>query len=288
MLVLTHRHLKLFFKNPYAILLSLASSFVILSLYFLFIRDFMIVAIHDMQIDNSYVTQFVDELMISGLLIVINATSMLSILSIFINDKSKNIIKDFLIAPLHKVKIYYSYILACIICSMFISFFVFLCTHLCLSYYYETFYTISYCTHILIILFISSLIASHLLFLAAFFISSITSFSNIANLFGVLIGFCTGVYIPISYYPAIIRNATFLFPLSQTTSIIRQFSTQDTLSSLTKAYPNEVKDTLSSVFGIRLEWRNMMISQSQQLLILFLSFLILFILTILICCKSKK
>ena len=47
MKVLIYRHLKLFFKNPVNIILSFLSSGVIISLYFLFIRDFTIKAVSD-------------------------------------------------------------------------------------------------------------------------------------------------------------------------------------------------------------------------------------------------
>ncbi|MCI8567795.1 MAG: hypothetical protein HFG48_00580, partial [Bacilli bacterium] len=70
-LTLIKRHLKIFMKKPSNIFLSLLSSLVILSLYFLFIRDFTIKAVGDYGFQSSINDLFVDRLMVSGLLIVI-------------------------------------------------------------------------------------------------------------------------------------------------------------------------------------------------------------------------
>ena len=47
--------------------------------------------------------------------------------------------------------------------------------------------------------------------IVALMIRSFTSFSTFETLYGVVIGFFTGVYIPIGYYPTIIRNIFFYF-----------------------------------------------------------------------------
>ena len=95
MRTLIYRHLRLYLKNPANIVLSFLSSFVIISLYFLFIRDFTIKAVGDYGFISNYNELFVDRLMTSGLLIVIEATSVLSIIFIFVKDHYSGIIKDF-------------------------------------------------------------------------------------------------------------------------------------------------------------------------------------------------
>ena len=57
---------------------------------------------------------------------------------------------------------------------------------------------------------ISNIISSNIIFIIAMFINHITSFSTFETLYGVIIGFVTGVYIPVGYYPTIIRDNGFL------------------------------------------------------------------------------
>ena len=112
MVTLVIRHLKLYLKKPTNIILSFLSSGVILSLYFLFIREFTIKAVSDYGFNSQYNELFVDRLMTSGLLIVIGATSVLSIMFIFVKDRYSGLIKDFLVTPISDWKILYSYFFA--------------------------------------------------------------------------------------------------------------------------------------------------------------------------------
>jgi len=124
--ILIYRHIKLFLKNPFNIVLSFISSLVILSLYFLFIRDFTIKAVSDYGFISTYNDLFVDKLMTSGLIIVIGATSVLSIMFIFVKDNQVGIIKDFLVTPLNSYQIIYSYFFASFIISMIITLVIYL------------------------------------------------------------------------------------------------------------------------------------------------------------------
>lgn len=63
------------------------------------------------------------------------------------------------------------------------------------------------------IIFCSNIISSLLMLIVALMTRSFTSFSTFETLYGVVIGFFTGVYIPIGYYPTIIRNIFFLFSI---------------------------------------------------------------------------
>ncbi len=181
MITLVYRHLKLFLKNPANIVLSFLSSLVILSLYFLFVRDFTIKAVGDYGFVSDYNNLFVDRLMTLGLLIVIGATSVLSIIFIFVKD-------------------HYS---------------------------------------------------------------------------GVVIGFFTGVYIPIGYYPAIIRNIFFYFPLCQTTSLLRNVQTDSITSIILKNYPKSQHSLLYETFGVHLSFHDYTFSINEQLWMIFIVIILL-------------
>ena len=66
MRMLIYRHLKVFLKDPINKMLSFLSSLVILSLYFLFIRNFTISALSAYGFISTYNELFVDKLMTSG------------------------------------------------------------------------------------------------------------------------------------------------------------------------------------------------------------------------------
>lgn len=275
MKTLIARHLKLYLKKPSNIVLSFLSSLVILSLYFLFIRDFTIKAVSDYGFVSNYNELFVDRLMTSGLLIVIGTTSMLSIVFIFMKDKNNNIIKDFMITKVSKLKIYYSYVFASFIISMVITTLIYIGIE---TYFITTTQiTFSYqrILYSILTIFLSNMISSLLVVIVAILLKSQTSFSTFETLYGVVIGFFTGVYIPIGYYPDLIRNIFFYFPLCQTTSILRNMETKSVVTEILKNYPKEGHHILYETFGINLTFKGEVISIPDQLKMLLVCFLLL-------------
>lgn len=285
MRTLVHRHLKLFIKNPANIVLSFLSSVVILSLYFLFIRDFTIKAVSDYGFISDYNELFVDRLMTSGLLIVIGATSVLSIIFIFVKDRYSGTIKDFMVTPLSSYKIIYSYFIAAFLISMIITMIVYIGIEIFFYIAYQSVPTTMTMIKSITTLFVSNLIASLLILVIALGIKSFTSFSTFETLYGVVIGFFTGVYIPIGYYPTIIRNIFFYFPLCQTTSILRNIQTSSVVDSILENYPENQHSILYETFGVHLTFQNESISLPEQwkmvmILFLLLNVILLFIISI--------
>lgn len=277
-LTLIQRHLKIFIKKPGNIFLSLLSSVVILSLYFLFIRDFTIKAVSDYGFISNLNDLFVDRLMVSGLLVVIGATSVLSIVSIFIHDKCSGILKDFYITALSKVNIIYTYIISAIIVSTLVTLIVYFFVELFFYLYYD-YFSFSEIINSCQMMFISNIISSTIIFIVAMFINHITSFSTFETLYGVVIGFVTGVYIPIGYYPTIIKDIFFFFPLTQTTSILRQVNTNGITTNILKNYSQDFHHILYETFGIHLQFNERVITLSNQFIFLFVAIIILQIIT---------
>lgn len=275
MRILVYRHLKLFLKNPVNIILCFLSSLVIISLYFLFIRDFTIKAVSDYGFISEYNELFVDKLMTSGLLIVIGATSVLSIIFIFVKDQYSGIIKDFLVTPISYIKIVYSYFFASFIVSMIITLLVYIGIEFFFIFVYDSFSSLEVILNSLVIIVCSNIIASLLILIIALWINNFTSFSTFETLYGVVIGFFTGVYIPIGYYPSIIRNIFFYFPLCQTTSLLRNIQTDTITNDILFNYPYEQHSILYETFGIHLSLNQNVISIEQQLWMLLIAIILL-------------
>ena len=288
MKTLINRHIKLFLKNPSNIILSFLSSLVILSLYFLFIRDFTIKAVEDYGFISSYTSLFVDRLMTSGLLIVIGATSTLSIIFILIKDCCNNTIKDFLITPLSKLKIIYSYFFAALIISTIITFLVYIGIELFFHIKYHDIASSEMILKSISIIFFSNIIATLILIIIALGIKTITSFSTFETLYGVVIGFFIGVYIPIGYYPNIIRNIFFYFPLCQTTSILRNIETTSITKKILALYPKEQHSVLYETFGIHLTFQEKSVTITYQIKMLLVALLLLNIILLWIIYKKRK
>lgn len=264
MRILLFRHMLLVFKDRINFLLSFASAFVILALYFLFIRDFMLEAVENYGIASSYNRQFIDSLMLSGLVIVVGATASLGTVAVYIRDKETGISRDFLVSPLWRGKIFASYLAAGTVFSLLMMGLVFFVSLFFLKNLYGTEYQgreLALCGGVLLL---SAVLSNFLLFAIALFLKTGASFSSFGNLYGVVIGFLTGVYIPIGYYPQAIQNLTAFFPMAQTTSLMRQILTEPALEKMKGEFPAQAVDVIEEVFGVRLE----IFSGSEQVLFL--------------------
>lgn len=274
MKTLIYRHLKIFIKNPMNVVLSFLSSGVILSLYFLFIRDFTMKSVHDYGFISNYTNLFVDRLMTSGLLIVIGSTSALSIILIFIKDQAC-IMKDFLVTPISKLKIIYSYLFTSILISIFITLITYILIELFFIIQYGSYSSLQTIISSILTILLSNTIACTLILIIALFINNFTSFTTFETLYGVVIGFFTGVYIPIGYYPTIIRNIFFYFPLCQTTSLLRWINTKEITENILVSYPTNTHHILYETFGIKLSINNYTFHIDEQLFFIFISFILL-------------
>ena len=289
MKTLINRHLKLFIRNPANIVLSFLSSLVIISLYFLFIRDFTIKAVSDYGFKSTYNDLFVDKLMTSGLLIVIGATSVLSIIFIFVKDHQSGIIKDFLVTKVSYIKIVYSYFFASFIISIIITLIAFFGIEIFFIIKYQEYSSVTNIIYSVTIIFFSSALSSLIVLIIALGINNFQSFSTFETLYGVVIGFFTGVYIPIGYYPGIIKNIFFYFPLCQTTSILRNIQTKNITQIILNNYPKNTHHILYETFGVHLTFNNQVVSTYNQIWMIAISIILLnLVLIFLIEIKRKK
>lgn len=259
MKILVSRNLALFLKNKSTVLLSFISIGIVMGLYVIFLRDFTMKSVEGAGLKLSYVKEFTDRLMVSGLLIVLNTTTCFGLMQLSVADAASGIQRDFLVAPVTKFQLEVSYWVS----SIFISFFFTIMT----LGGAEIYFIVSYGNRVSIIalmksigtIFFSSCMNSGLLMCIMKFIKDTTSFSTFGNLYGMMCGFLAGSYLPYAMYPKRLRNILFYFPPMQLTSIIRQLC----LSVYTEG-ERAIGEPLYETFGVILTKGNRLITQREQ------------------------
>ncbi|WP_066714222.1 hypothetical protein [Clostridium sp. Marseille-P299] len=259
MKILVGRNLALFLKNKSTVLLSFISIGIVMGLYVIFLRDFIMQSVEGAGLKLSYVKEFTDRLMVSGLLIVLNTTTCFGLMQLSVADAASGIQRDFLVAPVTKFQLEVSYWVS----SIFISFFFTIMT----LGGAEIYFIISYGSRVSIIalmksigtIFFSSCMNSGLLMCIMKFIKDTTSFSTFGNLYGMMCGFLAGAYLPYTMYPKGLRNILFYFPPMQLTSIIRQL-----YLSVYMEGERTIGEPLYETFGVILTKGNRLITQREQ------------------------
>ena len=90
---------------------------------------------------------------------------------------------------------------------------------------------------------------SMILFLVTFFRSS-NAFASASTILGTLIGFLTGIYLPIGQLPDAIQWIIRIFPISHSASLMRQVMMEDAMSATFAAVPAEKIQEFKELMGV--------------------------------------
>lgn len=277
LIFLVRRNLRLFCGNRLNILLSFASILIVIGIYILFLRDFLLDTVSRAGADGALVKEFTDRFMLSGLLVVINTTTCFGILQLSVADSETGIRRDYLVAPVS----HFSLTIGYWVTAVLISFFFTVCTVLAGELFFLERYHNALPAPVLFraigtVLF-SSMINAAILLCLSRRLKSTATFSTLANLYGTLIGFLAGAYLPYSFYPGWLRSVLFYFPPTQTVSILRQLYTDHLRAPLARQRPSEFLPKLLQSFGIELQLRGTSVSMQRQCGLLAFLFLLLMV-----------
>lgn len=257
--VLLTRNLVLFLKNKTNVLLCFCSILIVMGLYVIFLRDFMIQSVENTGLGHVYVKEFTDRLMVSGLLIVLNTTTCFGLIQLSIADAASGTQRDFLVAPVSKFQLQLGYWVSSIVISFLFTMMTLICGEMYFAISYGSRWTISSLLKSIATILFSSCMNSGLLMCVKKYMKDTTSFSTFGNLYGMMCGFLAGTYLPYAMYPVSLQNLLFYFPPMQLTSIIRQIY----LSVYTKG-DTVIGEALYQPYGVTLKSGKNIITMQQQ------------------------
>lgn len=271
--VLVSRNLVLFLKNKTNVLLCFCSILIVMGLYVIFLRDFMIQSVEDTGLGHAYVKEFTDRLMVSGLFIVLNTTTCFGLIQLSIADATKGTQRDFLVAPVSKFQLQLGYWISSVIISFVFTIMTLMCGEIYFALSYGSRCTTTTLCKSIGTIFFSSCMNSGLLMCITKFMKDTTSFSTFGNLYGMMCGFLAGTYLPYAMYPKSLQNLLFYFPPMQLTSIIRQIN----LSVYTQG-TTIIGEALYQPYGVILKkGKNVITMQQQWSYLIFTLAIILFV-----------
>ena len=212
------RNLKIFFRDKSAVFFSLLAVFIIIALYVLFLGDMVASSVPN--VENSRF--LMDSWIMAGLLAVISITTTMGAFEIMVNDKSRNISKDFYSAPLKRSAIGGGYIISAFIIGIIMSLIALVLVELYILSGGGKLLPPGSIFQAFALIILSVVSSSSIVFFLVSFFKSQSAFSTAATIIGTLIGFLTGIYIPISALPESVRLVIKIFPVSHSAVLFRQ------------------------------------------------------------------
>lgn len=247
MISLIKRNLLIFFRDRSAVFFSLLSVFIIIGLYALFLGDIMVDSVKEV----SNPEFLIDSWIVSGLLAVTSITATMGAFGIMIEDRTRKIHKDFFSSPVSRGKIAGSYILSAYITGVIMT---------ALALILGEIYIVSrggdlLPPHSLIKVFclilLTTLASSSMVFFLVSMFKSQNAFTTASTVIGTLIGFLTGIYIPIGNLHAGMQHIIRFFPLSHSGLLFRQTLMEIPLAqSFSGEALAEYQSKFEEVFGV--------------------------------------
>ncbi|HWQ57917.1 MAG TPA: ABC transporter permease, partial [Clostridia bacterium] len=216
---ITVRNLKLFFRDKTAVFFSLLAVFIIIGLYVLFLGN-MLTTGSDWLGDGA---RFImDSWIMAGLLAVTSLTTTMGAYGIMIEDRTKKVLKDFTASPVRRSVLVGGYVTSAFIIGVIMSVITFILAEVYIVVYGGSFMDAAGMLRVFGCILLSVLASSAMVFFLVSFFKSNNAFATASTIIGTLVGFLTGIYIPIGSLPASVQAVVRVFPVSHAGALMRQ------------------------------------------------------------------
>ncbi len=218
MLAFTARNLRIFFRDRSAVFFSLLASLIIIGLYILFLGDIWISNMKKL----SNAREVMDNWVMAGLLAVTSVTTTMGAFGIMVADRTKKINKDFYCAPVGRRSLAGGYILGSFIIGLVMSLFTLILAEAYIIAEGGSLMTPAALAKVVGLIMLADFSGTSLVFFITSFFSSENAFSTASTVIGTLIGFLTGIYLPIGMLPPAVQWVVKLFPPSHAAVLLRK------------------------------------------------------------------
>jgi len=284
MINLAIRSWRLFIRDRSAVIYSLLGVLIIIGLYVLFLGDMMSQGVGG----GAHGARLVDSWIMAGLMAVASFTSTLGALGSMVEDRDRKISKDFSAAPLQRWQISGGYLLNAAWVGFFMS-----CVTLALAQIYivargGSLLTVSQALQALGVIGLSAVASATMLFAVTYTVTSNQAFGGISTVCGTLIGFITGIYIPIGQFPPVVQMVMKCFPTTHAAALLRQIMTREPLQAMMGGAPETMVNEIRELLGIVLRFGDWTTPVWAHVAVLAASIVVFFGLSVYLIARPRK
>lgn len=274
----------LYFRDKSAVFFSMLADLIVLALYLLFLKDVW-ANNADMLAEPS---RLMNAWIVAGLMTITGVTTTLGAFAVMIDDKNKKITKDFYAAPIKRTAIAGGYVCSAFCVGFIMSIITFLLGEGYILVTGGTLLSVISVLKVLAMVFINTLTSTAMVFLIVTTINSMSTFGNISIVIGTVIGFLTGMYLPIGQLPEGVQTVMKLFPITYSAGLFRQIMMEDALevsfAGIDQVYRTGFEEEMGCIYRLG----DYTVTPELSILILTVSALLLFILSVLNLSRHKK
>lgn len=278
------RNLLLFFRDKSAVFFSLLAVFIIIGLYALFLGD--VWASEFKEIAN--IRFLMDSWIMAGLLAVTSVTTTMGAFGTLVSDREKKIIKDFNSSPVSRRSIAGGYVISAFLIGCIMSVVALVLVEIYIVASGGNLLPAVAFVKVFALILVCTLANTAIVFLVVSFFKSNNAFATASTVIGTLIGFMTGIYVPIGSLPDAVQFLIKVFPVSHAVSIFRQVIMEVPLTEAFAGVPTETVIEFEKMMGVAYYFSDYKVPAWISILILIVTTVICFGLALWNMTRKKK
>ena len=228
------RNTLIFLRDKTAVFFSFLSVIILLALYFLFIgRQYVDDSNFGDFVVSDQLKTFLSTSVIMGGVLVINTVSLsLGVMGNVITDLEYRRLDGFLVTPVKRYKIILSYYITSIMVTSTLTIFMWLLTVLYVGVFSGYWYSFMVIIKASGLIFLFTFISATLMIFLTTLLKSVNAFGTLSGVLGTLIGFVSGIYMPLFVLGKAMANVASIVPFSHMTILLKKVILEEPYAAL--------------------------------------------------------
>ena len=285
MISFTKRNLKIYFRDKSSVFFSLLAVLIVLGLYVLFLGDQLVNSFKD---EVAGAQKLMDSWIMAGILAVTPVSTTLGSFGAIVNDKTKKIYKDFRCSPIKSRSIAGGYILSSFCVGVIMSLFALALVEVYFAVKGYALLSMLQFLQVLGVILISVLVSSAMMYLVVCLFTSQNAFATASTIIGTLIGFVTGIYLPIGSTDQSIQYVIEFFPISHAASLFRKLLMAEPMKESFDGVPEKFLDDFKLDMGVEFKVFDHTFTTLESICYMLLAAIIFYMIGILVTKKKNK
>jgi multidrug/hemolysin transport system permease protein len=284
MIAFTGRNLRVFFRDRSSVFFSLLAVFIIIGLYVLFLGDVWTGSIKGL----TGVRFMMDSWIMAGLLAVTSVTTTMGAFGIMVEDKARKISKDFYSSPISRGSLTAGYVVSAYIIGIIMTLVTLVLAEIYIVAYGGQFLSFAALIKVIGLLLLSTLTSTSMVLFIVSFFRSVNAFATASTIIGTLIGFLTGIYLPVGQLPDAVQWVVKIFPVSHAAALLRQTMMEGPISRSFEGASASAAGPFKEMMGVTLKFGDTEASGLLSIAILVGTAVLFFVLSLLNLSRKRK
>ena len=254
-LAMTKRNCLCYFRDRASVFFSLMGVLIVILLYLIFLKDMLVDSfLNELPdgTDSAQVRQMVDAWVLAGILAIVSVTTSAGSLQTMIHDKVSGKYRDSMMTALTSARISAAYVLSTFLVGQIMSLITFAIAiaYLSVTGCAMTFGGIALTLALTVP---ASLSGSIIVYALTCRLGSEGAFSGFFTVLSVLIGFLTGIYMPLGTMSSWMANIGSMMPATHIAALMRQTLGLEMYEKVMSAAPADVMSDIRYTMGYDIE-----------------------------------